>query len=526
MAGIPIVDGEKNIKANYLPNQNIVQLNQWFHNLHTYNYRIDTWKEYIENIVDIRNSVVETAQTLLKGIDYLYKKNGNLNKLTDDSFSKLNNETWRKLSKDSSRLPKSAMDRFGFGGESYEVNKNEERIDGAKRENSGVTLQNFQSSTTVLFRKAFRDYCNSYTNFLNQKNSLINSRVKGHEIERDGRLSTVNLINTLSQLGEIQREFVKLFSRLIDTNRVEKMHKTESESLEALLSVWKFLEETNLQKVESVVYGQKNIIRKRKHDIEVFFTKDLRKLVGVKAISPLTFQISGETILYVTVEIEKIDDFIKTLYKEFKNRFPKSGTLTIESLHIINFIGQIIVCPSIGSYHSLGAIDINVRNLTNFDEEKFIKYVLPYEPDNYMKDHFTFPTEGNPIYHWNMLFASTNALNLILAHADKVIQTILSMPPDTTIDDKVFYKWCEKGTSSLSKITRQMLIDFQALSEIFNQTPEVKEYLEALGEALNIINEHKSTFIKSPDKSQSQMLMQNFQIGVSNLFPYILDWQQ
>ena len=520
MPGIPIADGEKNINAKYLPNQYVVELNRWFHNLHVYHYRIDTWNEYIENIFDIRNSITQTTQALLTGLDYLYKKNGNLNRLTDESFSELVTSTWKKLSTDSSRLPKSAMDRFGFSGESYEANKGEERSERSKEDYSGITLHSFQSATTVLFRKSFRDYCAKYSGFLDQKNALISSRVKRLEIDRDGRLSTINLTDAVSQLGEMQREFARLFTRLIDANRLEELHETESENLETLLNVWKFLEETNLQKVESVVYGQKKLLRKRKQDIEKFFTKDLRNLAGVKVVSPLAFHTSGKKVLYVTVELEKTDNFIKALYEEFKKRFPNSGTLTVDSLHIINFINQIIVCPKIGKYYSLGAIDINVRNLTNFDEEKFIKYVLPYEPDKYMKDHFNFPSGGNPIYHWNVLYASTNALKLILAHADKAIQTMSAMPPQTMIKDNVFYNWCDKGANSVSKLTSQMFVDFQALSEKLSQIPEAKEYLETSEEAIKIIDEHKAMFIKAPDKSQYQTLLNNLDLCFSELFLY------
>ncbi len=240
--------------------------------------------------------------------------------------------------------------------------------------------------------------------FYKAKKLLIVARVNRSEIDRDGHLSMINLLDAISQLHEIQREFVKLFSRSIDTNKVEELHKSESENLEVLLNVWKFLEETNLQKIYSVVYGQKNLLKRRKHAIEEFFTKDLGNLVGVKAISPLIPQINGEAILYITVELEKMDDFIAMLYKKFKARFPKSGTYTIESLHIQNFISQIVACPSIGKYYSLGAIYIDVRNLVNFDEEKFVKYLLPFEPDEYMKEHFTFPAEETPLYHWNMLW--------------------------------------------------------------------------------------------------------------------------
>ncbi len=144
------------------------------------------------------------------------------------------------------------------------------------------------------------------------------------------------MIEAVSHLGEIQKEFVRLFSRIIEASELEELHKKEIENLEVLLNVWKFVEETNLQKVESVVYGQKNILKRRKHAIEEFFTKDLGKLAGVKAVSHLIPQISGEAILYITVDFEKMDDFFGMLYKEFKTRFPKSGTYTIESLRIQN----------------------------------------------------------------------------------------------------------------------------------------------------------------------------------------------
>ncbi len=523
MPGIPIADGEKNINAKYLPNQYVVELNRWFHNLHTYHYRIDTWNEYVENIIDIRNSVAQTAQALLRGIDYLFKKAGSVNKLTDDYYSELVTETWKKLTKNTSDLPKSAMDRFGFSGESYEAKKNEEKVESSKEGDSRIAVHSFQSATTALFRKSFRDYCNQYSNFLKQKNSLINSRVRRSEIDHEGRLSTINLINAVSELNKVQKEFTRLFSRLIDIKRLEELQKIESENLETLLYVWKFLEGTNLQKIESVVHGQKNILRKRKQDIEKFFTRDLKNMAEVKGASPLIVQTSGKKILYVTIEIEKTDGFINTLYKEFKNRFPKSGALTIDSLHTLNFINHIIICPKIGKYYSLGAIDININNLVNFDEEKFTKYVLPYEADNYMKEHFTFPTDGNPIYHWNRLYALTTALKLVLSHADKVVQALSSMPPTTMIEDTVFYSWCDNGAGEVSKLTGQMFVDFQVLSEILSKTLEIQNYLQTIGEIIKVIDEKKAMFIKSPDKSQYQNLLDNLETGLNILFPYTRD---
>ena len=61
----------------------------------------------------------------------------------------------------------------------------------------------------------------------------------------------------------------------------------------------------------SLVYGQKNILRKRKRNIEEFFTKKLATFVGVKSLSSPVLQPAGDVNLYVTVDIEKVDDFIK-----------------------------------------------------------------------------------------------------------------------------------------------------------------------------------------------------------------------
>ena len=208
-------------------------------------------------------------------------------------------------------------------------------------------------------------------------------------------------------------------------------------------------------------------------------------------------------------------------YQEFKSSFPKSGTLTIESLHILNHIGQLIICPSIGKYQMLGAISIDVRNLANFDEEKFTKYVMPYEPDIYMKGHFIFPSEENPIFHWNILYGSVTSLQFILSHADKVIQTLFSMPPETMIEDNVFYEWCDRGTDLLSNLIGKISISFQSLSEKLNKHSETRAHLNNLGEAIAILDEHKAMFIKSPDKRHYQTLIQILQVGLSNLLPYL-----
>lgn len=524
MDGIPVLDGEKNIDARYLPSEYITQLNGWFHNLNIYDHRVGTWNEYVENIIDVRNSIVDSAQALLEGIGYLYKKNGNLKKLTDENISKLIAETEKKILNDHSILPKFTMDRFGFSKESYETNKN----DDDKKDVGIQVAQNSQSApgamagvVTLFFRKAFRDYCTHFSNFLQQKDDLIVSRIQGATENHKGDLSTINLIDAVSQIKVIQMEFEKLFSDLTDQNEISQLRIKEDESLELLLNVWKFLEKTNVQKIDSVVYGQKNLIRKEKHEIEWFFTKKLETLVGVKSISLPTLQTDGKVNLYLTVDIEKMDVFLSILYKEFKNTFPKAEPLTAESLHILNYVSHLIVCPSMESYQILAAMSVDVRNFINCDEEKFTKYVTPYEPDGYIKDHFIIPSEGDRIFNWNSLRSYVIVLRLLLSHADKIINTMFSMPPDTKIEDKIFYKWCDDGGVLFSKIMGQISVDFQFLADKLNQEPNAKEYLNALAQTISALKENKEMFIKSPDKSQFLGLLENFNNNLGHLFPYV-----
>ncbi|MEI7846281.1 MAG: hypothetical protein WCK35_10800 [Chloroflexota bacterium] len=513
MEGIPIFDGEKNIPARNLPNTYITQLNSWFHNLNVYEHRVRTWDEYVKNITDIRSAVIATAQKLSNGIDYLYKKNGNTKKLTDESFLSLLTETRMKLFGNSSLLPKCAVDRFGFVGD--DENKN-----GGKTPEFNV-IPNFQVLKTALFRKAFGQFCTNCSNFLEQKDDLILWRVHRSTENKNGRLSTINLIEAISQIKIIQMEFEKLFADLIDQNESERLNKQENESLETLLAVWNFLVETNLQKIDSVEYGQTNLIKRRKRDIEWFFTEKIRGVPDVRSISRPVLQVDGNINLYVTVELEKTDLFLRTAYKEFKISFPKAEHLTAESLHILNFVNHMIVCPSIGSNRILAAVNVEVRNFIIGDEEKLIKYITSYEPDIYIKNHFILPTEGDGLFHWNLFRSHVIVLKLVLSHSEKTINSLFSMPSETMVEDKVFDRWCKDGVEMLSKITNQLSTDLQALDKLL-QDADAKKYLGVLTQTLNNLEDGKYVFIKSPDKSYFWGLLQEFNDSLANLYPSVL----
>lgn len=349
--GIPTLSVEKNIPARNLPHSFITHLNSWFHNLNVYEHRMENWNEYVKHISEIRNAVVATAKGLSNGIDYLYKK-GNLKKLTDDDFSVLVSETRKKLLKESSILPKFSIDHFGFVGEGQEDNKNS-KID---------EVPNFQILKTASFRKAFRDFCAYFSSFLEQKDDLIVWRVQRSTETQIDRRSTINLVNVVSQIKIIQREFEKLFPDFFDPNELKQLQERENESLETLLGVWKFLEETNLQKIDSIQYGQKTLIRRRKRDIEWFFTPKIETLEGVKSVSQPVLQVDGSTNLYIRVEFEKAGVFLRTVYKEFKISFPKAAPLTPESLYILNYVNHMIICLCVAGDHVLAAMDVEVRN--------------------------------------------------------------------------------------------------------------------------------------------------------------------
>lgn len=517
LEGIPVIDGEKNINTKYLPNVWITELNNWFHNLTEYEYRPNNWNEYLEKIIDIRKSATDCARIIIEGIDYLYKKGGNLNKLTRKEAIELITETSRKVSKNT-LLPKNCIDRFGLITE----NNTEKYSDNSQTNDHDATKPNYiQSKVSSGFRLAFIGYCNHFSNFLNQMDELIISRIENPEIENKGHLSLINLLDSVSQIKAIQLEFNNLFSNLIDLNEVAQLCNKEEAEMSLLLEVWQFFGETKLQKFDSLAYTRKELIKKRKHTIESFFTQKLHSISGVKNISSPILQINGDINIYLTVDIMDIDTFVIAFYREFKSNFSNATPLSVESLHILSYITNIIIVPIISSYPMPNGLKVEVSNLINFDEEKFIKYITPYERDEYIENKYINLHENTLPYYWCSLFSSISIIQLIFSHVVKTNQALSELRKSTIIINGVFWAWNIECEAILSKIISKMQIDFQSFSEKSMEKSEYTGHLEVIKEALGNLDKDKDVLTRPTKTDQIVSIFEKMKVEFMQLISYL-----
>jgi hypothetical protein len=525
MEGIPVPDTKKNIDANYLKNEWITQLNSWFHNLNTYEHRASTWNEYVESVIHIRTAIEDSAQTVVKGLNFLYKKNGNLKKLTADEVTHLLTETAQNISSDRSLLPKSSTDRFGFVGDSVKEDmlydfRSEEQGDTDKK---NVHMEgSIQAILTKKFREAFKKYCSSFLTFLNQKDDLIALRVKRMPNAQNSHLALINLLETISQLKLVQGEFKRLFSELIDAEELADLENRETSNMELLLEIWKFLEETNLQKLDSVAFTRKKKVAQRKQKIERFFTQKLLGISGVSSASDPILQPDGDINIYITVDVQYTELFFEVLFKEFKNTFPDAATYTVDNFYIQSFISNIIVIPTFNNLPMVGSIKAEIRNLIIFDEEKFMRYRTPYEYDEYMKNNFTSVLPNDALFtRWILLLALTNTANLLLSHSDKTNQAIISLPESTIVRD-VYSEWVYDGVSSLSEILEQFSLGFQKLSDALQADARAKQHLNSISKILGTLQSKKELLITGAEKKIASDFSQELTDCLEDLYPHVI----
>jgi hypothetical protein len=519
MEGIPVPDQEKNVDAQYLKNEWVTQLNGWYRNLNTYEHRANTWGEYVDEIIQIRNSAADAAQAIAKGLDFLYKKSGNLKKLTSTEVTDLLSKTHQQLSGDKSILPKSVVDQFGFVGDTVKEDSNQQK---QKEKNAQEVLRgSVQAILTKKIRDAFRKYCSSFAAFLNQKNDLIASRTKGTPAPQNIHLPLINLLETISQIKVMQREFRKLFEELIDEEKIEDLEKREMENMELLLEMWKFLEETNLQKLDSVAYTRKKKITQRKQKIEGFFTQKLLAIDGVSNISKPTPRVDGEFNIYVTVDIHYTELFFKSLFDKFKRTFPNAATYTIDELYIRSFVDNIIVIPALNNFPMMGAIEVETRNLIIFDEERIRRYETPYEPDEYMKNNFTLLPKDALVSRWGILLGLINAINLMLAHSYKTNETIASFDQKTIIKD-VYLEWTHDGVASLSEILDLFSVELQGLFNQLDKKDDAKTLLNSIKQKTNLLATKKEALMQSAERQLVSELLGGVETDLEHLFAHIV----
>ncbi len=324
-------DSIKGIPKENIPNEWLVDLNKTYNNLSAFHFRYDTWNEYLDQVMSIREYVLKYAEELIVAINAYFRIRKNtgifVKRLQSNLLTDLSN-----VLKSNSSLPKSELDKLGRYSEWNEKEDQDKKI-----RHQFLFLQRYKP-----FRKSMRDYLSKFRNFANQSTQVYefldvtkgisNKRKKAlvehlnnknTNIEHVLRLSIINLDDFILNLYDLQNEFDNLFADYYDRSTLEELREKESTLFIKLSLMWRKVvnEEFSVsQDISKVVDMEKMRITNRfKEDIDMVLAELKDEDIDVKSFN---LECTPKGTVYFTYDTNNPYDFLIGTERILEKIFP------------------------------------------------------------------------------------------------------------------------------------------------------------------------------------------------------------
>lgn len=238
------------VESRYLLPGWPVKLNGIFRNLGDLSFRGETWKEYAEAVLKIREQVVLALTALVKALTAYYAGNRAeilSKKLPQELWTASSSAVNQKLS-----LPKIAVDEWGLVGEGAKISTTESAMKSRLDTSKSLVVQAYQP-----YLKAKSEYLSSLGNYFNQSivPMVVNSNVGRMKSKTDqeafleraselgykagsDRLSLYNLGDAWKALDMFQVEFAKLLSGFVDKEMLQRLETQERRIYPNVWALW------------------------------------------------------------------------------------------------------------------------------------------------------------------------------------------------------------------------------------------------------------------------------------------------
>ena len=441
MKDIYVPDTEKNIESKNLPLVWIVQMNSWLIKIDEYGKRNENWNDFKELIDNSRKKIIYFSELLCDGIDYFYKKGGNIERFISKEYIKYNYDVSVILI-ETYRTPKCINDKYGL----Y-ISKNKVILpDSIKNTNQHKGNKDIIS--------LMNSYKSSLSNFMNQKDDLISSRNKQEELNENARLSLINIVSATSDLVAMKSNCDETFSKINSNINLSE----EYEQLLLLAVMLKYLYDNEVRKEKSVTYDCKEIIKQSRKKIKNFFNKIFINY-SIKTINQINDKI------YISLDLKHVNNFCEKLFIQFKKGFTDMAVLSVDSLFLSEYASEIIIIAT-SENKFIDGFEIDLKNLIYCEElEKFMIYIQPLDKKELNKINHYSIDENNDIFNSYKIIGNLNLLKLFYNHTTSVVKYVKSHMRDTSIQYTTFYKWCDEVTKFHSSVIENILSSFIKIND-------------------------------------------------------------
>lgn len=317
-------DTRKNIPQSNLPLQWLVSLNATFRELGTQDFRPDTWEEYAQIVVDLRQTIVQVLQQLTHGLEIYFRKKQSTQILGKSIDSSL----WSRVQEDlkfAPSLPRCAFDEWGFV--SNQMDRSNESNANSLHNRQNLALERYSP-----YDKAFNGYVRTCSNFFNQAKRVLiinpyltdKSNTNAQNIAQrennkgKARLSVINLADAIKTIPNFQEEFQNLLSQFVGSEKLGELEQREYKAFNEAWKLWYFFASHPARPFKNAAQECSQLFNKKLREIRNNIRKELRAIsredLQVSILSEDT-QWENEPSLWLSINAENAFD----IYNVYEN---------------------------------------------------------------------------------------------------------------------------------------------------------------------------------------------------------------
>lgn len=241
-------DTTKHIPKENLPLHDLVATNAMFRRIINNFFRPDTWQEYVDDIIKIREEIMTQFEATISMTNQYFKSKNNVDPLRNSGKIK----EWIVLGerlKEKHLLVGSVVDPWGFSDEYTELKTSQNSreatfsLASVRYAETHKKLGNYLTNLGTFFTQAATvfDINGVIGKLSSYEQSELKNKLKavGIRIE-DIKMSWLNFLDAKDNLFLLQKEFHALFGHIIDVERLNSLECAEVKSINALGQNWYF----------------------------------------------------------------------------------------------------------------------------------------------------------------------------------------------------------------------------------------------------------------------------------------------
>lgn len=358
----------KEIPISNLPNPYLVANNALIGNLFNYQFKPDNWGDYVFIVNQNREKYSELVLSLIYKFEEYFKSHDIVKFVTYISELKLQLQEIKPTP-----FPKNISDKWGYisdGTDLEQLNNNNIIIT-----ESVLSLKKYSK-----FKEYSNNFFSSLNSFLNTLDSHIISIIQiklsqKNKEDYNPNLAFYNIKKALSNCNLYHAEFVKLFSKFCDNEKLNQLSVKENKNLEILFNCWHQFNYKN-EKLNNKVLKQTNQnFLMTKNDLIKRFSNERKEIAKEKGfLFNIYLTDKTENTLILTCEVSS-DDYLYSIIvaRELLQRTIKASYTSVKSVYIENNIKTAIYIPFFnGKPINRGALQLTLYNLDKeIDECEF-----------------------------------------------------------------------------------------------------------------------------------------------------------